>query len=120
MSRARVYRNVELRQEWLGLEPFDAITLGALAWLLMLVARDAMAWNLVLLASAYGGLRLWKRGKPEGTTTTLLRFYLRRPFLSAAAPDTQLPPWAPSPESSAADAPGFDPNPQHHAEGDPR
>jgi len=120
MSRAKVYRNVELRQEWLGLEPFDAVALGALAWLLMLVARGALAWNLVLLASAYGTLRVWKRGKPEGTTTTLLRFYLRRPFFSAAAPDTQLPPWAPSPESSGARAPGSHGSPTRHAEGELR
>src|SRR5262249_56576528 len=85
-----VYRNVELRQEWLGLEPFDAVALGALAWLLMLVNRSGMAWNLVALVLAYAGLRIAKRGKPEGYTTTLLRFYLRRPFYSAAAPDRKL------------------------------
>jgi hypothetical protein len=88
VSRARVYRNVELRQEWLGLEPFDAVALGALAWLLMLVARGALGWNLVILLAAYAVLRIVKRGKPEGYTTTVLRFHLRRPFFSAAAPDT--------------------------------
>ena len=110
-ARARVYRNIELRQEWLGLEPFDAIALGALTWLLMLVARGALAWNLLILATAYGTLRVWKRGKPEGFTTTLLRFYLRRPFYSAAAPDTQLPPFAPAPGPTTAGA--LDPD--HHA-----
>lgn len=90
LARARVYRNIELRQEWLGLEPFDAVALGAFAWLLMLVNRTGIAWNLVALVIAYAGLRIAKRGKPEGYTTTLLRFYLRRPFFSAAAPDTKL------------------------------
>jgi hypothetical protein len=90
LARARVYRNVELRQEWLGLEPFDAVALGALAWLLMLVNRSGMAWNLLALVIAYVGLRVAKRGKPEGYTTTLLRYYARYPFYSAAAPDDQL------------------------------
>ena len=34
---AKVYRNVERRQEWLGLEPFDALALGALLWILMML-----------------------------------------------------------------------------------
>ena len=90
LVHARVYRNVELRQEWLGLEPFDAVALGALAWLLMLVNRNGLAWNLLALALAYAGLRLAKRGKPEGYTTKVIRYFIRRPFYSAAAPDTQL------------------------------
>jgi hypothetical protein len=90
LARAKVYRNVELRQEWLGLEPLDLVSLGALAWLLMLVNRDGIAWNLLGLAASYVALRVLKRGKPEGYTTTILRFFLRRPFFSAAAPDTQL------------------------------
>ena len=90
LARARVYRNVELRQEWLGLEPFDAVALGALAWLLMLVNRNGIAWNVLALVIAYAALRIAKRGKPEGYTTTLLRYYLRRPFFSAAAPDEKL------------------------------
>ncbi len=31
LQRAKVYRNVELRQQWLGLEPFDALALGGVA-----------------------------------------------------------------------------------------
>jgi hypothetical protein len=87
LARAKVYRNVDLRQEWLGLEPFDAVMLGALAWLLMLVNRDGLAWNLLALVVAYAALRVAKRGKPEGYTTTLIRYFARRPFFSAAAPD---------------------------------
>ena len=90
LARARVYRNIELRTHLLGLEPFDLIILGAVAWLLMVVNRGGLAWNLVALVMAYAGVRIAKRGKPEGYTTTLLRFYLRRPFFSAAAPDTKL------------------------------
>jgi hypothetical protein len=90
LARAKVYRNIELRTHLLGLEPFDLVALGAFAWLLMLVNRAGMAWNLVALVIAYAGLRIAKRGRPEGYTTTLLRFYLRRPFFSAAAPDTKL------------------------------
>src|SRR5262249_20105954 len=90
LQRARVYRNVDLRQSLLGLEPFDAVALGAVAWLLMLVNRGGLTWNVLALVLAYAGLRIVKRGKPEGYTTTLLRFYLRRPFFSAAAPDRKL------------------------------
>lgn len=90
LARAKVYRNVELRQEWLGLEPFDAVALGALAWLLMLVNRSGVAWNVLALLVAYVALRVAKRGKPEGYTTTLIRYFVRRPFYSAAAPDSQL------------------------------
>ncbi len=85
LQRAKVYRNVELRQEWLGLEPFDLVALGGLAWILMLVNRAGLAWNLLTIAIAYVALRLAKRGKPENYTTTVIRFFLRRPFFSAAA-----------------------------------
>jgi hypothetical protein len=87
LTRARVYRNIDLPQEWLGLEPFDALGLGAVAWLLMLVNRGGLGWNLVALGVAYATVRVAKRGKPEGHTTTLIRFYVRSPFSSAAAPD---------------------------------
>jgi hypothetical protein len=86
--RAKVYRNVERRQEWLGLEPLDALALGALVWVLMLLHRQALGWNALFTASAWAALRLLKRGKPPGFTAALVRFYLvRRPFFSAAAPD---------------------------------
>ena len=90
LARAKVYRNVELRQEWLGLEPFDALAIGGVGWILMLVNREGVAWDLVVLAIAYVALRLAKRGKPEGYSTTLFRYFIRRPFFSAAACDTRL------------------------------
>src|SRR5262245_9683282 len=90
LARARVYRNVELRQEWLGLQPVDAVGLGAVAWLLMLVNRGGVAWNLLALVIVYAGLRIATRGRPEGYTTTLIRYFLRRPFHSAAAADVRL------------------------------
>jgi hypothetical protein len=89
LQRARVYRNVELRQQFLGLEPLDAIAIGGVAWLLMLFNRQALGWNVVIVMLAYLGLRLLKRGKPEGWTTAVVRFYARRPFFSAAAPDDE-------------------------------
>jgi hypothetical protein len=107
LARAKVYRNVDLRQEWLGLEPFDIVLVGAVAWLLMLVNRDGLAWNVLALVVAYAALRVAKRGKPEGFTTTLIRYFVRRPFFSAAAPDREL---ARRPFAPAATAPPF-PNP---------
>ncbi len=88
--RAPVYRNVELRQQWFGLEPLDAIGLAALFWLLCLVNRDGFAWNAVVGLAAYGGIRVAKRGKPEGHTSAIVRFYLRGSVFSAAAPDTEV------------------------------
>lgn len=87
LERAKVYRNIELRQQWFGLEPFDAIGLGFLAGILMFLNGDAFGWNLLTLVLGYAGLRIAKRGKPEGYTTTLVRHYLRRPFFSAGAED---------------------------------
>jgi hypothetical protein len=87
-ERAKVYRNIELRQKWLGLEPIDAIALGAVLWLLMVVNRHALGWNLLAVVCAFFALRLLKRGKPEGYLLTLLRYYGRgRPFLSGTARD---------------------------------
>ena len=87
-QRAKVYRNVELRQQWLGLEPFDALALGFLLWLLMLLDRQALGWNLLLVVIGYVALRIGKRGKPSGLTTAFIKFYLlRKPFFSAGAPD---------------------------------
>ena len=98
-DRAKVFRNIELRQRWFGLEPVDLFGLGGLAWLLNLLSSGTIGWNLLAVAVAAAALRLWKRGKPEGYTIALLRFYLRRPFFSAAARDVQASahPFAPTP-----------------------
>jgi hypothetical protein len=88
-GRAKVFRNIELRQKWLGFEPVDLFLLGILAWLLNLVSSRTVGWNLLGCAVAGGALRFWKRGKPDGFTSTLLRYYLRRPFYSAAARDRE-------------------------------
>jgi len=89
--RAKVYRNVERRQEWLGLEPLDVLALGVLAWVLMLVYRHALGWDVLIVLVAWVLIRLFKRGKPAGYTTSLIRFYLvRKPFFSAFEPDAEL------------------------------
>ena len=89
LRRARVYRNVELAQVWLGLEPFDALSVITLGWFLQLLNRGALGWNLFFVALAYAFVRVAKRGKPEGYTRALVRFYTRRPFFSALAPDRE-------------------------------
>lgn len=125
LSRARVYRNVELRQELLGLEPFDALGLGALGWLLMVLNRHSLGLNLLALALAYVGVRAAKRGQPPGHTTALVRFYLRRPFFSAAADDREgaAHPFPFGPARSGPAAAGWSrrgaPHASHH-KGDPR
>ncbi len=119
LFRAKVYRNVELPSQWLGLEPFDAILLGGIAWLLMTFNRGAAGWNVLVVVLAYAGLRAAKRGKPPGHTTAVLRFYLaRKPFFSAAAADTDgaAHPFCPSPGPS----PGHNPRARQRAQKDQR
>ncbi len=88
-DRAKVFRNIELRQRWFGLDPVDLFALGGLAWLLNLLSSGSVGWNLLVVAVGAAALRIWKRGKPEGYTTALLRFYLRRSLFSAAARDVR-------------------------------
>jgi hypothetical protein len=87
LARAKVYRNVEMRQQWFGLEVLDVFLMGIVAWALLTFNGRALGWNLVVLVGAYVFLRVAKRGKPEGYVTSLLRFYVRKPHFSAAAPD---------------------------------
>ena len=89
LRRAKVFRNVELPQQWLGLEPFDALGVITLGWLLMVVNRGAVGLNLLVVVLTYGAVRIGKRGKPEGFTRSVIRHYLRPPVFSAAAPDRQ-------------------------------
>jgi hypothetical protein len=89
-NRAKVYRNIELRQQLFGLEPLDGLGLAALFGVLALFNPRGPGWDLLALALAYVALRIFKRGKPEGYTVTLLRFYFRRPFLSAGPADGEV------------------------------
>ena len=100
LHTAKVYRNVELRLQWFGLEPVDWFALGALAWLLVVVNRHAMAANFLLIVIVAAFLRIIKRGKPENYTLAVVQFYfLRKPFLSAAAADPLRPPRIADPSS---------------------
>ena len=91
LQRAKVYRNIELRQQWFGLEPVDCFALGGLLWLLVVMNRHAMALNFLAVVVCAVALRIAKRGKPENYTFGLFRFFvLRKPFFSAAAPDTKI------------------------------
>lgn len=109
LTRAKVYRNVELRQEFFGLEPFDLIGLAAVGWVLMLIGRDAFLWDLVILVAVYVGVRIAKRGKPEGYTIAVLRHLFRRPFFSAAAPDEEVAARSFTPLAGVARQPVTDP-----------
>jgi hypothetical protein len=99
VDRARVFRNLDRRQEWLGLEPADLFVLAFVGWLLMMVAGHAMAWNFAIVIASAIALRIAKRGKPTGYLPALARFYIlrRRPFRSAAARDTTWRPFGEAP-----------------------
>jgi hypothetical protein len=85
-----VYRNIDLRQEILGVEPLDGFALAGVFGLLAFIHRHGAVWNVLVTVIAYVALRIAKRGKPEGYTLTLVRFFRRRPYFSAAAADREL------------------------------
>lgn len=90
LARAKVYRNIELRHEWFGLEPLDCFALGGLLWLLVVVNRHAMGLNFLAVVISAAALRIVKRGKPANYSFALFRFFvLRCPFFSPSAPDTK-------------------------------
>ena len=93
MDRAPVFRNLERRQEWLGLEIPELLALGFVMSTLMFFARHAFAWNFALVIVCAVVLRITKRGKPSGYLLSLVRFYGRRPFHSAAARDSRREPF---------------------------
>ena len=91
MGRAKVHRHLAKSQEWLGLEPIDALCLASVFWLLLTFNRGAIAMNLLVLVVGYASLRIAKRGKPAGYTTSLIKYAARsrRSLLSAGAIDQE-------------------------------
>src|SRR6266545_8015498 len=88
MSRERVYRNIDRRPQYLGLEPIDCLALACVLWILLTFNRGALLLNVLVLVVCYVALRVAKRGKPDGHTTDVLRYTLsRRVFLSAGEID---------------------------------
>lgn len=89
--QAKVHRHLAKNQEWLGLEPVDALGLGGVFWLLLTFNRGAIGLNLLVLVIGYVVLRVAKRGKPAGYTTALIKysFRVRRSYLSAGQPDVE-------------------------------
>ena len=87
--QAKVHRHLAKNQEWLGLEPIDALALGGVFWLLLTFNRGQIALNFLVLVVGYVVLRIAKRGKPAGYTTALIKYSLRvrRSYLSAGKSD---------------------------------
>ena len=88
MPRAKVFRNIDRGPRWLGLEPFDALLLAVVLWVLLTFCRSTLTIDALVLSIAYVGLRIAKRGKPTGHTMALVRYaFSKKSFLSAAEPD---------------------------------
>jgi hypothetical protein len=87
LRRVKVYRNIDLRQTLFGVEAPDFFVLGALFAVLIIVNNRGFGLNMLIELCAYVGLRAVKRGKPDGWSTAIAKFYLRPPFYSAAARD---------------------------------
>lgn len=94
---ATVYRNIERRQEFIGLEFVDALVVAVVLWAVMMFHQGHFFVNAAIVGACFGALKLYKRGKPRGYTTALFRFgariVLRRATLSAATADTQTRPF---------------------------
>jgi hypothetical protein len=71
----KVYRNIELRILFFGLELIDLLVL-AILFVVIFNASDHLIVNLLVMISAYCGLRLFKQDKPAGYTLHLARFLL--------------------------------------------
>ena len=77
MGTAKVHRHLAKSQEWLGLEPIDALALGLLTWILVTFNAGALLINLCVVCAGYAALRIAKRGKPAGYTTALVKYTAR-------------------------------------------
>src|ERR1700760_2177825 len=97
-ARAPVYRNIDRRIEWFGIEPLDAAFVALGVSLLMLLSPDTFALDLLAGVGLCVILRVVTRNKPDGYLQAYARFYFARsPVFCALEPDTEIdsqpPPW---------------------------
>ena len=76
MNTVKGYTKIESRNTIFGLEFFDVIVL-VLIYLVVFMCSKNLVVNLLIVALAYFGLCLLKRGKPTHWSSSVIRFLLR-------------------------------------------
>ena len=79
MQTIRVFRNINTKDKFLGLELVDGCFLLFVFFLAFMVRREGLFGNALLLVFVYFGLRALKRGKPDGYLLVLGRYVLMSP-----------------------------------------
>ena len=80
MKPVRVYRNVNARDKFLGMELADGCLLALVFVAVFTVNKESLFLNGAVLAGTYFGLRALKRGKPDGYVAVLGRHLLSPRF----------------------------------------
>ena len=80
MQSIKVYRNINTKDKFLGLELVDGCFLLFVFFLAFMIRREGLFGNCLLLVCVYLGLRALKRGKPDGYLLVLARYLLMSPI----------------------------------------
>ena len=83
MDTIKVYRNINAVDKFLGMELADGCILLLAFFLAFMVNREGLFTNALLLLAIYFGLRVLKRGKPDGYMLVLARFVIMSRFKRA-------------------------------------
>ena len=75
MKKVKGYRSIFQKNKLLGLE-FPDLLLLVLIYLLVFIFSKNLILNIAVLGAAYLLLRLYKNGKPDHWTGSLIRFLL--------------------------------------------
>lgn len=88
--RAHVYRNIDQRSDFFGLELADLFVSAVAGWLASMIGGSSVSAPVFAFGGAVLTLRFLKLGAPPGYTTALAKFMCRPAHFSAAAPDAEL------------------------------
>jgi hypothetical protein len=76
MKTVKSYNKIQTQNKIFGLEFFDLLVL-LLAYLGIFLFSNNLLLNLALVGSAYGVLKIYKRGKAPHWSGSVLRFLMR-------------------------------------------
>ncbi|MFH2201793.1 MAG: hypothetical protein ABIJ96_01625 [Elusimicrobiota bacterium] len=80
MNTLRVYRNINAKNKFMGLELVDGRILLLIFFGAFMLNKEGLFLNFLFLIGAYLGLRALKRGKPDGYLLCLTRYVLMSRF----------------------------------------
>ncbi len=79
MQPVKTYTHLDKKERMFGIEVLDFLLLAVVYAVVFTVSRNIFI-NIAVVVAVYVGLRLYKRGKPQGYTATLVRFWLTPKF----------------------------------------